>query len=203
PDDGLGAEQERRVTRRLTRRAVTHELDVDLETRSAPVDLVLLLERLLHRSAEDRVDLHQPFLALGAHVDLHPGLEGDGVDRRPAANPSDVVAGPGAVASERVGLAVEDRDGAAERVGGVRHPERAPRVPARPLEGDSVTPRPERLVDDAAVASTVDRDEGVDPRTALPEEVLHATQVTQPLLAHGPDEEHVARGLELRGLERA
>src|SRR5690606_6147815 len=103
--------------------------------------------------------------------------ERDRVDRRPAPDPPDVVARPRALPGERVGLAVEDRDRAPERVRRVRDPEGAPRVPTRALERHPVPPRPERLVDDAIAPAPVDRDERVDPRATLAEEDRKSTRL--------------------------
>lgn len=57
--------------------------------------------------------------------------------------------------------------------------------------GDAEAAAAESTVNDAAQATTIDRDEGgrLAKRAFIGEEVLHASEVTRPLLADGEGEE--------------
>src|SRR5690606_26526799 len=152
-------------------RAVADQLDLHLEGRAVAVHGVLLRQGAVHGMAEDGVNGRERRGRLGAHVDLHPALEGDGVDGGPAADAAHVVAGTRAGGGEAGGLLVEEAYGAAEGVDRVRGAERAPGVAAGALEGHAVAAGPERLVGDGIVLAAVDGDERVDAGPALAEQV--------------------------------
>ena len=93
-----------------------------------------------------------------------------------------------------VGAVLEVADRPAQGVVGVGEAEGAPGVAAGSVEGDAVAVRAQPHVGDAVGARAVHRDEGVDPGTALPEEVLHAPEITHALLPDVADEEDVPGG---------
>ena len=95
------------------------------------------------------------------------------------------------------GLQLGDlRDRPAHGVDRARQAEFLERVAAGALEDHLVAMAAGRLVDDAADAEPVDRDEAVDV-AVVAKQRLHAAQIAEFLLADGADEHHVADGHEL------
>src|SRR3990172_1997935 len=103
--EGALDERCRRVDR--SRRPVPEHLHVDRERIASAFPLVLLLERPVDGFLHDLVDLPELLRVLGAHVDLRPVLERDGVHRGSAADAADVVRRPRTFDHELARLLVE------------------------------------------------------------------------------------------------
>ena len=81
---------------------------------------------------------------------------------------------------------------------GVGEAERTPGVSTGPREVDAVTVRPQPLMRHTVRAGAVDRDEGIDARSAVTKQVLDPAQVAEPLFTDGTYEENVSGGADVR-----
>ncbi len=148
------------------------------------------------------VELGQFLRALGAHVELHEHLVGDGVDRGAAAGDAGRIGGLRRL-GRFDGVEVDHR----LRHGGhgIDQAEGAVGVAAGTLEGDLVTPGPHALVHHPVGVGAVHGEEGGDLALvpALGEQVARAAQVARALLAHIAHEQDVGLGLDLGGVQGA
>ena len=104
------------------------------DARTAPAR-VLLDDRPIHGLAKLRIERGQRRRIRRPQIDLHPGLGGNRVHRRPAANPSDVECRPRVARAREI---PRSSPRAAERIRRIRQPELREAVAAWPLERDAV-----------------------------------------------------------------
>ena len=148
------------------------------------------------------VNLRQFLRTLRTHVDLQPDLVGDGVDRCAAAHNAGDIGGLGI---GRWSQLVHLNDGCSHGRHRIDQTIGAIGMPARSLEGDAVAPGADRAVGDDIGARSVHRDEGRDPILVAPlaEQIAGPAQVPGPFLADIADEQDVAPGADVGGVERA
>ena len=135
----------------------------------------------------------QVVCAVRAHVQCHPGLGRNGVDRRPTLNR----------AHRERGFRISRRlhvcdlgDGTAYGVNGAWTPELLEAMPAWTFKGHLIAVAPGRLIDDAANAQAINGDEPINVGV-VPKEGSHTPQVSEFLFAHGSDEHDIADRLDV------
>ncbi len=143
------------------------------------------------------LEFQQLFGRIRAHIDRHPGLAGDGVDGGAATNGADRKRGLGLGGRLQIG---DFCYRAAHGMDRARQSELLERVAAGALENHLVAMASGRLVDDAGDAEPVDRDEAVDIGVVA-EQRLDAPEIAEFFLADGADEQDVADGRDVVGID--
>jgi len=138
-----------------------------------------------------------------AHINLHPGLERDGVDGGSTTDAPHVKTGSGSCLGQRVGDDCKELDGPSKGVGRIHQTESPPGMPARALERDSVPGRAQTHANDGGQVIPVYFDEGIDLQSIFSKEMLDSPEVSETLLPDTSQEDEIRIGGYVRFFKSA